>query len=326
MFKHRFIALAFSLGLALWSGCGKKPGTEGAAPGMKPKVIAMIPKGATHIFWKTVERGAVRAAQELNVDLRWKGPLKENDRVMQIQVVQQFVADKVDGILLAPLDSRALLGPVREARAAGIPVAIFDSDLEGEAGKDFQSFIATDNTQGGRLAGAELARLLGGKGSVVLLRYMAGSASTAKREAGFEEALAKAAGIQLTVKNRYAGATAGEAQIAALNLMDKVKEAQGVFCSNESATNGMLQALRKQGLAGKIKFVGFDASPPLIEALRKGEIDALVVQNPDRMGYLAVKTMMELLSGGKPALKVDTGVTLITPANLDTPAIQALLK
>src|ERR1019366_9165368 len=101
----------------------------------------------------------------------------------------------------------------------------------------------------------------------VLLRYLAGSDSTTNREKGFEEALAKTAGIKLVVKNRYAGPTAGEAQTESLNLMDKIKEAQGIFCSNESATNGMLQALRKQGLAGKIKFVGFDASPPLIEAM-----------------------------------------------------------
>ena len=317
--------LAISLGFALLAGCGPKQSSDLPKAGAA-KVIAMIPKGTTHIFWKTVQRGAERAAKELNVDLRWKGPLKENDRVQQIQVVQQFTADKVDGILLAPLDSRALLGPVREARAKNIPVAIFDSDLEGEAGKDFQSFIATDNTQGGRLAGAKLAELMGGKGDAVLLRYMAGSASTTNRENGFEEALAKASGIKLVVKNRCAGPTAGEAQTESLNLMDKVKAAQGVFCSNESATNGMLQALRKQGLAGKIKFVGFDASPPLIEAMRKGEIDALVVQDPDKMGYLAVKTMVAILGGGKPALKVDTGVTLITPANLETPAIQALLK
>lgn len=316
--KHWVWLLAALVALG---ACGKKPES-----GKGRYVIAMIPKGNTHVFWQTVKRGADRAATELGVELKWKGPLKENDRAQQIQVVQQFVADKVDGILLAPLDSRALLGPVKGAAAAGIPVAIFDSDLEGEAGKDFASFIATDNTQGGSLAGATLAELLGGKGKVVLLRYMQGSASTLKREAGFLEAIKKSSGVSVIVDNRFAGPTAGEAQTSALNLIDKIKAAQGVFCSNESATNGMLQALRKEGLAGKIRFVGFDASAPLIEGLRAGEIDALIVQNPDKMGYLAVKTMFDVLSGAKPALKVDTGVAVVTKANIDSPEMKALLQ
>jgi ribose transport system substrate-binding protein len=287
--------------------------------------IAVIPKGTTHLFWKSVEAGARKAEAELGVEIIWKGPLKENDRAQQIAIVEQFVTEGVSGIVLAPLDDAALVRPVSAAAQKKIPVVIFDSALKGEAGKDFVSFVATNNKKGGSLGGEQLAKLLGGKGKVVLLRYQIGSASTVEREAGFVEAMNKNAGIQIISDNRYAGATAGEAKTASMNMLDKIREAGGVFCPNESSTFGMLLALRQTNLAGKIKFVGFDTSPPLIEALEKGEIDALVAQDPTRMGYEGVKTLIEHIRGKPVATIVDTGVRLITRENLNAPEIKKLL-
>ncbi len=286
----------------------------------------MIPKGTTHVFWKSVEAGARSAAAELDVDLEWKGPLVENDRAQQIQLVQQFVAEGVHGLILAPLDRKALAAPVAQARSKKIPVVIYDSALEGEPGVDFVSLVATDTRHGGELAGEELARLLADGGGVVLLRYQVGSASTEEREAGFLEAVKKNPLVQILVENRYAGPTAGEAKTSALNLLDALRAAQGIFCSNESATLGMLLALRQEGLAGKIRFVGFDASPPLVEALRTGEIDALVVQNPRKMGNLAVRTMVQHLKGETVEPVIDTGAVLVTTKNMEDLEIAPLLE
>jgi len=287
--------------------------------------IAVIPKGTTHIFWRSVEAGAQAAGKEFGAEIIWKGPLKENDRAQQISIVEQFVEEGVSGIVLAPLDNVALQRPVAAAMKKKIPVLIFDSALKGEAGKDFVSFVATDNVKGGMLGGDHLSKLLGGKGNVVLLRYQVGSASTQEREDGFVAALAKSPGLKLTVDNRYAGATAGEAKTAAMNMIDRLKEAQGVFAPNESSTFGMLLALRQNNLAGKIRFVGFDTSPPLIEALQKGEIDALVAQDPTKMGYEGVKTLVASIQGKQVPQSVDTGVRLITRENLNTPEIKKLL-
>lgn len=287
--------------------------------------IAVIPKGTTHVFWKSVAAGAREAGRKLDAEIIWKGPLTENDRAQQIQLVQQFVSQGVSGICLAPLDYKALAAPVRAAREARIPVVIYDSNLDGTPGKDFVSYVATDNEQGGTLGGTHLATLMGGKGKVVLLRYMVGSASTDLREKGCLAALARQPGIQVISENRYAGATSGEAKTAALNLIDQVRQADGIFCPNESSTLGMLLALRQEGLAGKVKFVGFDASPPLVEALRKGEIHALLVQNPRKMGYVAVETMVRHLKGEPVAPSIDTGVALVTRENLDAPEIKSLL-
>lgn len=292
----------------------------------KPLKIAVIPKGTTHVFWKSVEAGARSAGKEFSTEIVWKGPLKENDRAQQIAIVEQFVSEGVDGIVLAPLDATALQRPVAAATAKKIPVVIIDSALKGEAGKDFVSLVSTDNRKGGETGGAELARVLGGKGKVVLLRYQVGSASTDEREAGFLAAMGKHSDIQLISENRYAGATMGEAKTAAMNMLDKLREANGIFCPNESSTFGMLLALRQSGIIGKVKFVGFDTSPPLIEALRKGEIDALVAQDPQKMGYLGVKTCVDHIRGKKVETSVDTGVALVTRDNLDDPAIKKILQ
>ena len=287
--------------------------------------IAVVPKGSTHAFWKSMEAGARKAASEEDVAIIWKGPMKEDDRAQQISVVQQFVASKVSAIVLAPLDATALAGPVRSAAAAGIPVVIIDSALRGEVGRDFVSLVATDNFRGGEMGGEELARRLGGKGKVVLLRCLEGSASTDEREAGFLAAIARHPGIEITVKNRYGGATVSLAQDTALNLIDRLREADGIFCPNESTTQGMLLALRQTGLAGKKTFVGFDTSPALLQALRRGEIQGLVAQNPSRMGYLGVKTAVAHLRGQKVDPRIDTGCALVTLETIDTPETKAVL-
>lgn len=306
-------------GLAVIAGCKKGGGGSGTT-------IAVIPKGTTHEFWKSVEAGAKQAGQELNATIIWKGPLKEDDRAQQIQLVEQFVTDRVSGIVVAPLDKDALLRPVRAADDAKIPVVIIDSALSGEAGKDFVSFVATDNRKGGQIAGEELARILNNKGKVVLLRYAEGSASTEEREAGFLDALKKHPEIELISQNRYAGATVDTAKTAALNMIDTVKQADGVFTPNESSTMGMLLAMRESGIAGKAKFVGFDASVPLVDALQKNELDALVAQDPFRMGYEGVKTIITHIRGQPVPDRVDTGVHLITRENLNSPEITTLLK
>lgn len=299
-----------------------KPAETSGGPGEGMRV-AVIPKGTTHVFWKSVEAGANDAGKELGVKISWKGPLKENDRAQQISIIEQFVSEGVSGIVLAPLDDTALQRPVQAAMQKKIPVVIIDSALKGN---DFVSFVATDNRQGGRLAGEQIVKLLGGKGKVAMLRYQEGSASTIDREEGFLEVMKQNPGMQVIVDNRYAGATAGEAQTTAMNMLDSLRSADGIFASNESTAFGMLLALRQTGLAGKVKFVGFDTSPPLIDGLKKGDIQALIAQNPRKMGYEGVKTLVTKLKGGEVPARVDTGVAVITTENLESTEIKALLQ
>lgn len=318
--------------VVLQSGCGSKSSEEIEGPGVesgKSLHVAVIPKGSTHEFWKSVQSGAEEAGKELGVKVTFKGPLKEDDRESQIKVVEDFVAAGVDGIVLAPLDDTALRQPVQAAQRAEIPVLIIDSAL-----KDVEvvSFVATDNFEGGRTAGQEMVRLLNGKGRVVVLRYQEGSASTREREEGFLAVMRENPEIVVVSENQHAGPTTESAQAKAESLLEPLKKADGaldidgIFCPNESSTFGMLRALQSNGWAGEVRFVGFDASTKLIDALRADEIDALVVQNPRRMGYLGVKTIVEKI-GGKPVEgRIDTGAALVTKANLDSEETRKIVE
>jgi ribose transport system substrate-binding protein len=324
-------AALLGIGIALSQfGCDRKSGQSSSggsstAPSGSTRIV-VIPKGTTHAFWNSVEAGARKASEELGVQMIWKGPLKEDDRAEQIKIVEQFVAEGVNGICLAPLDSEALAPTVSSASGRGIPVVIFDSAVRGQAGKDFVSFVATNNTKGGQLAGEALAKALNGKGKVVLLRYGVGSASTTERETGFLDALKKFPDISVISENRYAGPTVATAKSEAMKLVDPLKQADGVFAPNESSTLGMLGALRDNGLAGKIKFVGFDATPPLVEGLQKGEFVALIAQDPTKMGYLAVQTCVKHIRGEKVEPLIDTGVRVITQDGLKDPETRTFLN
>lgn len=299
-----------------------------SAAASKSFTIAVIPQGSTHEFWKSIHAGAMKAAQDyaaqhVDVKIIWKGPLREDDREQQVQVVEGFVSQHVDGIVLAPFDKNALVRPVEEAKRAGIPTVVVDSAL---ASDDPLSLVASDNHHGGELAGEEMARLLGDKGKVLLLRYQEGVFSTEQREKGFTDALAKHPGIQLISSNQYAGATRDTAKSAAENLLNRYgNEIDGLFTPNESSTAGTLLALEDAGKAGKLKFLGFDTSDVFVKAMHDGKLQGIVVQNPFRMGELGVKTLVDHLMGKPAEKRVDTGVTLITPANVDTPDAQTLL-
>jgi len=292
--------------------------------------IAVIPKGTTHEFWKSINAGAVKAQRELStggtkVEIIWKGPLREDDRDQQIQVVENFMSRHVSAIVLAPLDSQALVRPVNNAISAGVPVVVIDSDLKSDK---YVSFIATDNYKGGQMAGEEMGKQLGGKGNVVLLRYAVGSASTEAREAGFLDALkSKFPDVKIISSDQHAGATRETSYGVAQNLINRFgREANGVFCPNENSTIGMTKALRDVGLArGKVKMIGFDAGSLSIQDLKNGDVQALVVQNPMLMGYLGVATAIKHLHGEKVEKRIDTGVVLVTRDNMDQPEIKDLL-
>lgn len=323
---HKILLSIFTLSLVVLSvSC-----TKVEAPAEKKKLtIAVIPKGTTHEFWKSIHAGSNKAAQELTaqgteIEIIWKGPLREDDREQQIQVVEGFAAQGVNGIVLAPLDDRALVRPVADAQRAGVPTVIIDSGLESE---EFVSFVATDNRKGGSLAADRMGQLLNGKGKVLVLRYAEGSASTTEREAGFLETLKqKFPEIELVSTDQYAGATRDTAKRASENLLNRFgDEVQGIFTPNESSTAGMLLALQDIGKASKVSFVGFDTSQTFIDAINANQLHGIVVQNPFNMGYLGVKTMVDSLLGRPVNKKIDTGVMLVTKENMPSPEVQALL-
>jgi ribose transport system substrate-binding protein len=315
------------LAAAAGTGCSRAD-RQTSSSSSSAVTIAVIPKGTTHEFWQSIHAGANKAGRELGVEVIWRGPLREDDRNAQISEVEGFISRGVSGIVLAPLDETALVGPVSDAMRRKIPVVIFDSGLKGD---EYVSFVATDNVEGGRMAGERIAKSLGGKGRVVLLRYAEGHDSTGKREQGFLEAMAGHPGIEIVSSNQYAGADVESAYKKAESLLSSYKKPDGslgidgMFCPNESSTFGAMRVLQENGWAGKLKFVGFDASPNLVKGLRDGALDGLILQDPVQMGYLAVKTIVAHLKGGQVERRIDTGVHLATRDTMDQPEMKALL-
>ena len=322
------LALGLAAGAALVTGCAKRQ-TAQTSSGGERLTIAVIPKGTTHEFWKSIHAGALKAAQELDVEIVWKGPLREDNRDDQIRIVEDMTNRNVSGIVLAPLDDTSLRAPVSEAKQAGIPTVIIDSALKSD---DIVSFVATDNYNGGKLAAEEMNRLLGGKGRIVVLRYAEGSASTMDREKGFLDTIAKFKGIQVLSSNQYGGATTETAYKASENLLAPYKapdgglRLDGIYTPNESTTFGMLRALQDNKWAGKVKFVGFDSSEKLIQALEARQLHGLVLQSPMNMGYLGVKTLVAHIKGEAVEPRISTGEMLATPENMKLPEVAERLR
>ncbi len=307
--------------------CAACSGTENRNAG--GVTVAVIPKGTSHAFWQSIHAGAEKAAQELGVTVAWRGPLREDDRDSQVAEVENAIARGVAGIALAPLDDSALVGPVSSAMKRRIPVVIFDSGLKGD---DYVSFVATDNDVGGRLAGEHMAKLVGPKGRVVMLRYAEGHDSTTRREEGFLAAIRQHPGIQLVSVNQYGGADVegfykkGEALLSSLKAADGTLPVDGLFTPNESSTFAMMRVLQDNGWTKQIRFIGFDASENLVKGLRDGHIQALVVQDPVNMGYLGVTTLVSHIRGEQVPRRIDTGVRLVTADMMGQPDVKELLN
>lgn len=313
--RHKFLTVAAAAGLLLAT-------VPGAPAADKKLTLAAIPKSTGGEFWETVARGARKAAQDLGVNLKWEGTVTETEIAEQNKIIENMVNLGVDGLALAPLNQRAMRKQVENTVAAGIPVVIFDSGVDGTAQS---SFVATDNKNGGVIGGNELARLLGNKkgAKVMCMRFVQGTGSTEARAAGFLET-AKAAGFNVVADPYPDTGTIEGCKTAAANTFEKfvrsgTLELDGVFACNLYATIGAasaLEDLQKAGVKVNVKFVGFDTSKKLVEDVQAGRIDALVAQNPERMGYLAVETLYKVVKKEKVPAVIDTGTVLVTKEKL----------
>lgn len=289
----------------------------------KPLRIAVIPKGLSHAFWQSVKRGAEDAGQKMNAQVIWNGPQSEGQGVtQQVSIVEDQVTKKVDGIVLAPIDQTALVQAIDKAAGQKIPVALIDSDAKT---KNRISFVATDNYKGGVLAAQRMIEITGGKGKVGMVPVQANSQSTEDREKGFADTLKKAAGLKL-VRSQYGQSDRTVSMNAAQDMLTANPDMVAIFGPNESSAVGSLSAVRNRNLIGKVKIVGFDSAPVLVQALKNSDIDSLVVQNPYMMGYEGVKAIVDKTKGQSVQPRVDTGVSLITQANMNAPENRDLLK
>ncbi|HOZ49343.1 MAG TPA: ABC transporter substrate-binding protein [Candidatus Hydrogenedentes bacterium] len=312
-------------------GCGAPKQDSGTSGGTAPEtaakaaddelVIAVVPKGLAHQFWLTVKAGAEAAGAEFGAEILWQGPAKETEVDKQINIIEDMIGRNVDAIVMAACDENALVDVIQEAIDAGIPVVTIDSGVQSDIPV---SFVATDNIEGAKAAARELARLVGEEGNVGLVPFVKGAATSEMREQGFKEGIQEFPNIEL-VSVLYSESDAAKGMAVTEDMMTSHPDLKGVFAASEPTAVGVAQAVSAAGKAGQVKVVGFDASDQEIEDLKKGIIQALVVQNPYRMGYEGVKAAIDHLAGKEVPKRVDTGVVVVTIDNFESPEIQKIL-
>ena len=282
----------------------------------------MVPKATSHLFWQSVQAGAIAAGREFQVDVLWNGTATETDYSRQIQIVDSMIARHVDGLALAAQDRTAMNASLDRAAAGGIPVTVFDSGVDST---NYMSFLATNNYEAGQLAARKLSELLHGKGTIAVVQHAPGSRSTMDREQGFFETMTKEFPGITVVARQYGMSERAKAMAAAENMLTAHPDLGGLFASSEPSSVGTAQAVKERGLSGKIRFVAFDASEGLVEDLKGGTIDALIAQDPFRMGYLAVKSLVDKLHGQTSPKQIDMHARVITRPDLEKPDVKALL-
>lgn len=283
-------------------------------------MVGVIPKGTSHIFWQTIHAGALKAGAEYGLEILWNAPQSEIDSGRQISIVESMIAQRVAGIVLAPVDEKALVSVVERAIDSGVPVAIFDSAIQSDK---ILTFVATDNYEAGRMAARRMGEILEGEGKVGVIGFMPGSASTVKREQGFADEIAENFPGMEVLGVRFSMADRAKAMAEAENLMTAHPDLAGLYADNESSFDGAVRAVKQRQAA--VKIVGMDASDLLIAEMRAGLVDSIVVQDPMKMGYESTKAMGRHLRGEEPVREMDSGAYLITAENVDTPEMQAVV-
>ena len=297
-----------------------------SAADAKP-TIPIIVKDTTSFFWQIVLAGARKAGKDLNVNVPELGAQSESDINGQISILENAVSGKPAAIVISPTQFKALGQPIDEAAKKTIIIGI-DSAADSKA---FTSFLQTDNVQGGRAAADALAAAITAtygkpEGDVALITSIPGVGSLDQRAKGFKEQIAaKYPGLKL-VADKVADGMATTALNIMTDLITANPDLRGVFASNLIMAQGAGQAIAENKVADKIKLVGFDSDDKLVKLLKDGNIAALIVQDPYRMGYEGVKTALEASKGGKVPATVDTGVNTITKANMDSARSQELLN
>ena len=289
--------------------------------------IVFIPKSSDQVFWDIMRSGVNDGLREFDtIDLTWRGPSYNDDTDAQIKILKAYTHPGVDAIIIAPTDKQQLVEPVKKAAAQGIKIIIVDSAFNGSVQ---QNYISTDNYLSGQLAAKRMAATLNNAGNVVIFRIIKGSASTESRAQGFIDHLQKNSPDIKIIGDIYAGGSRGKVLYNASDYLTKISSTHhidGIFAVNESATDGVLRALRNMGIAGKVKLVGFDYTDYLVQGLENKDVDSLIIQDPRRMGYLSIKAAVEAIKNTPIKEKIIfTETKLVTKDNYKTPEIITLM-
>jgi ribose transport system substrate-binding protein len=304
---------------------GSGPGGGSKVKASGPITLAVVPKAIGLDFWDSVRKGSQCAASKMTgVTLQWDGVTAETDVTGQVNLLQNFLTRQVDGLVYAASDAKVLAQLSQDALSRNVPVINIDSGTNPQP--DSVPVFATDNVVAARKAADLLAEALGpGEHKVAFIPFRPGTVTNDERTTGFKEGLAKHPNLKL-VAEQISNSDPNIALSVTENILTAHPDLAGIFAASEPGVVGAVNALNQAGKAGKIKFVGWDASPDEIKGVTSGAITALVVQNPFRMGFDAVNAMVQTVRTGRIAASEDTGVTFVTQRNINDRQVQAILN
>ncbi|MDP3177908.1 MAG: substrate-binding domain-containing protein [Spirochaetaceae bacterium] len=284
------------------------------------RVVAIFKtSSAANAFWAAVRGGVESGAKDFGMEVEFRAPRDEIYVDEQIEILRGAIAEKPDAIVLAAGDYRRLIDPVREAKAAGIPVVLVDSFIETE---DADARVGTDNDEAGRKCGAALLRRVSSGAKVAIMSYVKGSSTAIGRETGLRQALGSSVAIAATT---YSSSEEGRAYDQARELIAGIPDLAGIAALNLPTSLGAARALEESGKADNIVLVGFDASLDIVAFIERGIIKDAIAQKPFNMGYLSMKAVRGILSGPRPLAYLNTGSVDVNQDNMFDPEIQKLL-
>jgi len=284
--------------------------------------IPLISKGFQHQFWQAVKQGAEQAAKDYKVNITFEGPESETMVDKQIDMLSAALAKKPAAIGFAALDSKAALPYLQKAKAAGIPVIAFDSGVDSDIPL---TTCATDNVAAAAYAADMMAKLIGNQGEVAVIVHDQTSRTGIDRRDGFVNRI-KAKYPKITIVSvQYGEGDHLKSTDLAKAIIQSHPNLKGFFGANEGSAIGVMNGVKEMKKVGKIVVIGYDSGAAQIAAIRAGEMNGAITQNPVGIGYKTVESAVKALKGEKLPKIVDTGFYYYDKTNIDDPKIAAVL-
>jgi ribose transport system substrate-binding protein len=305
-------AAACAVAVAACGGSNNSSGGSGSAStgGGKHYKMTLIAGVKGDEFYITMSCGAQAEARKLGVALDFQGP-DQFDASLQTPVVNAVAAKRPDAVLIAPTDGKAMYAPINQLKQNGSKVVLVDTTLD--QADVTESQIASDNLGGGKAAADTLAKLIGGKGKVLVVNVKPGISTTDLRAKGFADQ-AKTLGLT-DLGQQFDNDDPAKAASIVTAMLAKNPDLKGIFAANLFSAEGAASGLRQAGKLGQVKIVGFDAGPKQIKDLQDGTVQALIAQKPAEIGADGVQQAYNALSGKPVTKKIGTGFVSITKAN-----------
>ncbi|HTS60391.1 MAG TPA: sugar ABC transporter substrate-binding protein [Candidatus Acidoferrales bacterium] len=298
-------ALAASIGTLLLGSCRQ----ENRNPSID---VTVVTKALDSEWWQRVKAGAETAARvNPGVRVAVLAPEREVNIDQQVSILEDQITKRVAALAVAPAGTAELIPVLDRARAAGIPVIIFDTDIDWASKR---VYVGSDNRKAGRIAGEYIAKLLDGKGKVAVIRGILGVPTHEDRVAGFRDAIRDTPGIEC-VAVQPANSERALGMSVMENLLTRYPDLRAVFAGNDQMALGAVEAIAARNLTGKVAVVGIDATREAVRAVKDGRLAGDVAMYPERLGSTAVQYALRALRGEPIEKRIDVGETLVTKEN-----------